>query len=110
MANSLSSSRSCVIWRKFLQSQCARIRRLEGKEDLQKKSYDELKKKSDEKLEGYDVLQDLQRATFNHFLAKWETVNENKQGDDITELRLTIPLAIRKFFSEEIIEYKDSLK
>ena len=37
-------------------------------------------------------------------------MNENKQGDDITELRLTIPLAIRKFFSEEIDEYKDSLK
>ena len=75
-----------------------------------KKSYEELKEKSEEKLEDYDNLRSLKRATFNHFLAKWETVNESKQGDDITELRLTIPLAIRKFFSEEIEEYKDSLK
>ena len=75
-----------------------------------KKSYEKLKEKSEEKLEDYDNLRDLKRATFNHFLAKWENVNENNEGDDISELRLTIPLAIRKFFSEEIEEYKDSLK
>ena len=90
-----------------LQSARDRVMRLENREVDMKKSYKELKGKSEE---DYDNLQSLKRATFNHFLAKWETVNESKQGDDITELRLTIPLAIRKFFSEEIGEYKDSLK
>ena len=75
-----------------------------------KKSYVELKKKSEEKLEGYDDLRDLQRATFNHFLAKWEHANENKEGDDIFELKNAFPLAIRKFFPEEIKKNKDSLK
>ena len=52
-----------------VQSQLARITRLEGKEDLEKKRYDELKKKCDEKLEGYDDLLNLKLTTFNHFLA-----------------------------------------
>ena len=93
-----------------LQSARDRVKRLENKEDDMKKPYKELKEKCEDKLEDYDNLRSLKRATFNHFLAKWETVNENKQGGDITELRLTVPFAIRKYFAEEIIEYKDSLK
>ena len=37
-------------------------------------------------------------------------VNENKQGEDISELRNAIPLSLRKYFSEEIKKMKDSLK
>ena len=77
-----------------------------------KKSYVELKKKSEEKLEGYDDLRDLQRATFNHFLAKWEHANEDKEGlgDDISDLKNAFPLAIRKFLPDEIEKNKYSLK
>ena len=49
------------------------------------KSYEELKKKNEEKLEGHDDLADLKRATFNHFLTKWENANEHNEGDDISE-------------------------
>ena len=55
-------------------------------------------------------MKELKVATFNHFLSKWENVNETNQGDDITELRLAIPLSLRKYFSEEIKKMKDSLK
>ena len=75
-----------------------------------KKSYEELEEKNEEKLEGYDDLQDLQRATFNHFLAKWEHANENKEGDEISELKNAFPLANRKFSPEEIKKENDSLK
>ena len=77
-----------------------------------KNSYEELKKKTDEKLEGHDDLRDLKRATFNHFLAKlkWENANEHNEGDDITELKNAFPLAIRTFFSHDILENKDLLK
>ena len=40
----------------LVEMQTARITRLEGKEDLQKESYDELTEKSEEKLEDYDNL------------------------------------------------------
>ena len=75
-----------------------------------KNSYKELKEKSQEKLEDYDNLQSLKRATFNHFLAKWEHANEDKQGDEISALKNVFPLTLRKFFSEEIEKDKDSLK
>ena len=64
-----------------------------------KKAHDELKKKSDEKLEGYDDLRDLKLMTFSHFLATWEINNENKEGEEISELKNAFPLAIRKYFS-----------
>ena len=50
-----------------------------------KKSYDELKKKSDETLDGYGDLRSLKLATFNHFLTKWENANEEKTKDEISE-------------------------
>ena len=75
-------------------------------------SYEELKKKSEEKLEGHDDLRDLKRATFDHFLAKWENTTEENQGDDnvISDLKNAFPLGIRKFFPDEIEENKDSVK
>ena len=95
-----------------LQSARDRVKRLEKKEDAMNKSYEELKKKNEEKLEGHmhDNLADLKRATFNHFLTKWENANEHNAGDDISELKNAFPLAIRKFFPKEIKENKDSLK
>ena len=87
-----------------------RIKRLEGKEDLIKKSYDELKKKSEDKAEDYDNLRSLKLTTFNHFLSKWENANEEKTEDEISELKNAFPLALRKYFLEEIEANKDSLK
>ena len=91
-----------------------RVKRLEDREDAMKNSYEEKTKKSDEKLkkseEDYDNLQRLKRATYNHFLSRWENANENKEGDDISELKNSFPLAIRKYFSQEIKANKDSLK
>ena len=58
-----------------LKSARDRITRLEGKEESQKKACEDLKNKNDEAFDGCADLQDLKLATFNHFLAKWETVN-----------------------------------
>jgi hypothetical protein len=93
-----------------LKSARDRCTRLEGKEDQMKKTYDELRYKSDELADEFAELKELKVATFNHFLAKWENVNETNQGDEITELRLTIPLSLRKYFSEDINKMKGSLK
>ena len=92
-----------------VQMQAARITRLEGKEDNMEKPYEELKEKGGEKLEDYDNLRSLKRATFNHFLSKWENANEEKTKDEISELKNAFPLGLRKFFSEEIKADKDSL-
>ena len=58
------------------------------------KSYEELKKKSEEKLEGHD---DLKRAAFNHVVAKLENANEDKEGDDISDLKNAFPLTNASF-------------
>ena len=50
----------------------SRVKRLKVNEDLQKKAYNDSKKKNDEELDGYDELRNLKLATFDHFLAKWE--------------------------------------
>ena len=68
------------------------------------------RRKNDEELDGYGELRSLKLATFNHFVTKWENGNEFKQGKEITELRTSFPLALRKYFSEEIEKEKDSLK
>ena len=88
------------------------ITRLEGKEDTMKKSYDELRNKNDEFADEFADMKELKVATFNHILSKlkWENVNDANRGDAITELRLTIPLSLRKYFSEDINKMKDSLK
>ena len=49
-------------------------------------------------------------ATFNTFLAKWENVNKNKQGEDISDLKNVIPLSLRKYFSKEVEKNKNALK
>jgi hypothetical protein len=91
-----------------------RVKRLEDREDAMKNSYEEKTKKSDEKLkkseEDYDNLQRLKRATYNHFLSRWENANENKEGDEISELKNAFPLAIRKYFVEDIEKDKNSLE
>ena len=84
--------------------------RLEGKEDQMKKCYDDLRNKNGEFADAFAELKELKMATFNTYLAKWENVNENKQGEDISELRLTIPLSLRKYFSNAIEKHKDLLK
>ena len=93
-----------------VQSQLARITRLEGKEDLENKRYDELKKKCDKKLECYGDLLNLKLTTYNHCLATWEIKNENKEGKGISELKNAFPLALRKCLSQEIKANKYSLK
>ena len=50
-----------------LQSARTRVKRLEDREDEVTNSYKEMKEKSEEKLEDYDNLQSLKRATYNHF-------------------------------------------
>ena len=93
-----------------LQSARTRVKRLEDREDEVKNSYKDMKEKSEEKLEDYDNLQSLKRATYNHFLAKWEHENEKNQGEDITALKNAFPLTLRRYFSEAIEKEKDSLK
>ena len=85
-----------------------RVKRLEDREDEMKNSNKEMKEKSEEKLEDYDNLQSLKRATYNHFLTKWENENSENNGD-ITPLKNAFPLTLRKYFLEDIEKDKKSL-
>ena len=85
-----------------------RVKRLEDREDEMKNSNKEMKEKSEEKLEDYDNLQSLKRATYNHFLTKWENENSENNGD-ITPLKNAFPLTLRKYFLEDIEKDKNSL-
>ena len=67
-------------------------------------------KKMEETIGDYDDLIELKRATYNHFLSRWENANENKEGDEISELKNAFPLAIRKYFVEDIEKDKNSLE
>ena len=97
-----------------LQTAQDRVKRLEGREDEMKNSYKEKTKKSEEKLkkseEDYDNLQSLKRATYNHFLSRWENENTTNQGEDITPLKNAFPLTLRKYFLEDIEKDKNSLE
>ena len=93
-----------------LQSARDRITRLEGKEASLKKAHDDLKTKIDEAVDAFADLKEMKVATFNHFWGKLETVNENKQGEDISDLKNVIPLALRNYVSKEIERGKDSLQ
>ena len=93
-----------------LKSARDRNTRLEGKEDQMKKSYDDLRNQNDEFADEFAELKELKMATFDTYLAKWENVNENKQEEDISELRLTVPLSLRKYFSDAIEKNKNGLK
>ena len=86
-----------------------RVKRLEDREDEMKNSNKEMREKCEEKLEDYDNLQSLKRATYNHFLTKWENDNTTNQGEDITPLKNAFPLTLRKYFLEDIEKDKNSL-
>ena len=45
-----------------------------------KNSYIDMKKKMEETIGDYDDLVELKRATYNHFLSKWESENEKNQA------------------------------
>ena len=107
---SSSSSGSCVTSEDDLQSAQDRVRRLEDKEDDMKKSYEDAMKKMEETIGDYDDLIELKRATYNHFLSKWENENAKNQGEDITPLKNAFPLTLRKYFLEDIEKDKNSLQ
>ena len=66
-------------------------------------------KKMEETIGDYDDLIELKRATYNHFLSKWENDNSTNQGDDITPLKNAFPVTLRKYFLEDIEKDKNSL-
>ena len=92
-----------------LQSAKLRVGRLQDREDDQKKAYEDALQKMQETTEDYDDLLELKRATYNHFLSKWENDNSTNQGDDITPLKNAFPLTLRKYFLEDIEKDKNSL-
>ena len=92
-----------------LQSAKLRVGRLQDREEDTKKAYDDALKKMQETTEDYDDLAELKRATYNHFLSKWENDNSTNQGDDITPLKNAFPLTLRKYFLEDIEKDKNSL-
>jgi hypothetical protein len=92
-----------------LQTAKLRVGRLEDREDDQKKACDEALQKMQETTDDYDDLMELKRATYNHFLTKWENDNSTNQGDDITPLKNAFPLTLRKYFREDIEKDKNSL-
>ena len=92
-----------------LQSAKLRVGRLQDREEDTKKAYEDALKKMQETTEDYDDLAELKRATYNHFLSKWENDNSTNQGDDITPLKNAFPLTLRKYFLEDIEKDKNSL-
>ena len=92
-----------------LESALNQVKRLETTEDLQKKAYDDLKKKIDEELDGYGELQLLKLATFSHFSTKWETANEDKPNGEVTQLKNAFPITLGKHFAKEIEEHKSDM-
>ena len=93
-----------------LKSTKLRVGRLQDKEEEMKKSYEAMTKKMEETIGDYDNLQSLKRATYNHFLSKWESENSTNQGEDITPLKNAFPLTLRKYFLEDIEKDKSSLQ
>ena len=69
-----------------LQSAKIRVGRLEDREDEMKNSYEAMTKKIKDKMDDYDDLADLKRATYNHFLTKWENENEKNKLKGRTSL------------------------
>ena len=66
-------------------------------------------KKMEETIGDYDDLIELKRATYNHFLSKWENDNSQNQGDDITPLKNAFPVTLRKYFLTDIEKDKNAL-
>ena len=92
-----------------LQSAKLRVGRLQDREEDTKKAYEDALKKMEDTIEDFDHLAELKRATYNHFLSKWENDNSTNQGDDITPLKNAFPLTLRKYFLEDIEKDKNSL-
>ena len=62
-----------------------------------------------ETTDDYDDLIELKRATYNHFLSKWENDNVSNQGDDVTPLKNAFPVTLRKYFLTDIEKDKNAL-
>ena len=92
-----------------LQSAKLRVGRLQDREEDTKKAHDDAMKKMQETTDDYDDLFELKRATYNHFLSKWESDNSQNHGDDITPLIRAFPVTLRKYFLTDIEKDKNAL-
>ena len=93
-----------------LKSATLKVGALEDKEQDTKKAYEDAMKKMQETIDDYDDLIELKRATYNHFLSKWENDNVSNQGDDVTPLKNAFPVTLRKYFLEDIEKDKNALE
>jgi hypothetical protein len=92
-----------------LESARLRVGRLEDQAKDAKKVYEEAIKKMGETIGDQDDLIELKRATYNHFLSKWESDNSENHGDNITPLMRAFPVTLRKYFLTEIEKDKNAL-
>ena len=93
-----------------LQSAQDRVRRLEDREDEMKNSYKEMTKKSEEKMEDYDDLAELETSDLQPLFVQVGERERKNQGEDITALKNAFPLTLRKYFLEDIEKDKNSLE
>jgi hypothetical protein len=92
-----------------LESARLRVGRLEDQANAAKKTYEDAIKKMGETIGDQDDLIELKRATYNHFLSKWESDNSENHGDNITPLMRAFPVTLRKYFLTEIEKDKNAL-
>ena len=92
-----------------LQSARLKVGRLEDQAGDLKTAYEEDKTKMEDTIGDYDDLIELKRATYNHFLSKWENDNVSNQGDDVTPLKNAFPVTLRKYFLKDIENDKNAL-
>ena len=92
-----------------LESARLRVGRLEDQANAAKKTYEDTIKKMGETIGDQDDLIELKRATYNHFLSKWESDNSENHGDNITPLMRAFPVTLRKYFLTEIEKDKNAL-
>ena len=93
-----------------LESARLRVGRLEDQANAAKKTYEDAIKKMGETIGDQDDLIELKRATYNHFLSKWESENSTNQGEDITPLKNAFPVTLHKYFLAEIEQDKNALE
>jgi hypothetical protein len=92
-----------------LQSARLKVGRLEDQAGDLKTAYEEDKTKMEDTIGDYDDLIELKRATYNHFLSKWENDNISNSGDDVTPLKNAFPVTLRKYFLKDIENDKNAL-
>ena len=92
-----------------LESARRKVGRLEDQAVDLKTAYKEGKMKMEDTIGDYDDLIELKRATYNHFLSKWESDNSENHGDNITPLIRAFPVTLRKYFLTEIEKDKNAL-